>query len=326
MHHVPHTPAFQIFRPFVCPASARRFFMWATLLLILPLFARCGSGPDGLPVTPTYGLRPITLEQALGLTRYLRGTQTQAAGSPAFPMAWAMINTCCEERALVMQYVAASASFPLPTESPVMREEDITPESVAALTAHPGIDTATINIAGPLIVDVGIKDKTGTPLSGDPLPVHWGYHKGVVVNVDGILMVLDLSAGDMPLPIDIWAHNLVDSLVECRLLSDDEYSDAWVYWNSVFCGMEAPPRPEHDCGYIITPIFRFRNDQEPQTEQLQWTPASMQTQSEGFGFLLHDMYGITAAPEDIPFYTCAYDPRPETELCDRMPDLLVCNP
>ncbi|MFZ5564911.1 MAG: hypothetical protein ACOZBW_12750 [Thermodesulfobacteriota bacterium] len=307
--------------------SVRRLLPWAALLLILPLFARCGSGPDGLPVTPTYGLRPMTLEQAVSLARYLRGTRTQAAGSPeSFPTAWAMINTCCEERALLMQYAAAGAAFPLPAESPLVKEEDITPETVAALAANPGIDTATINIVGPLIADVGIKDKNGTPLSGDPLPVHWGYHKGVVVNVDGMLMVIDLSVADVPLPIDTWAHNLVDTLVECRLLSDDEYADAWVYWNSVFCGLELPPRPEHDCGYIITPLFTFRNDQEPQVDQLRWTPASMQTQSEGFSFLLQATYGVTPAPEDIPFYTCAYDPRPETELCDRMPDLPACQP
>jgi hypothetical protein len=281
-------------------------------------------------------LRAISAEQAVELAAYLRRVRVQGGTDEMpsrqlveadaedetggeTPIAWAMINASCEERALVLEYAAASSSFPLPEEPFVMREQDITAESVQALADNPGIDTATINIAGPLIMEAAFRTPDGWVLNGDPAIFYWAYHKGVVVNVEGTLKVIDLSTGDEPLDIDQWAHCLVDESVVCHHMDEDEFITMKGYWNSMMGAAYLPQDPpERICGYTITPMFTFRWDQTPMdlVEQLQWTPDSMITQTGGFQSLLSMDYGVTVSDEDAPWYTCGYTPHDTDWLCE----------
>jgi hypothetical protein len=239
--------------------------------------------------------------------------------SQEYPIAWAMINASCEERALVLEYAAASSSFPLPEEPFVMRAEDITAASVQALADNPGIDMATINIAGPLILEAVFRDPDGSALSGNPFIMYWAYHKGVVVNVEGTLKVIDLSTGDEPLDIDQWAHCLVDESVVCHHMQEDEFIRMKGYWNSMMgAAYEPQDPPERICGYTITPMFTFRWDQNPMdlVDQLQWTPDTMVTQTEAFRSLLSMDYGVTVNAGDESGYTCVYTAHDTDWLCE----------
>ncbi len=308
-----------------CASSHRSMVRAAAFLACLSLL-QCASDSGNQNGLQVPDLRPITHEQAAQFITYLRGVQTRASGGSPCTVAWAMINTACEERALLIQYAAALSSFPLSSAPPVIEEEDITEDAVAGLVENPGIDTATINIAGPLIMEYAYLGPDGSPVPGEPQHIHWPYHKGVVVNVEGELMVIDLSAGDEPLPIDEWAHRLVEEEVQCFPMSEDEYADVRIYWNSVMASYELPERPARICGYTITPMFRFRWDQDAQVDQLRWTPSILETQHDGFSNTLQELYGVTPGESDIPLYTCAYSPQGEEKLCEWLPDLPLCTP
>ncbi len=254
---------------------------------------------------------------------YAREMRTEASGSTAQPVAWSMVNTACQERALAIQFAAANASSPLDSEPVIMRETEITGEHVSAMVDHPGIDSASINITGPLISEQTVILPDGTMAPGNPSPIAWPYHHAAVMNVDGELMVIDLSTGDEPLSIDEWAHSFVDDCVECFHMDEEEYQKVWSYWLSVMSPYELPERPSRICGYTITPVFRFRSDQDPQLDQLQWTPSVLETQVGSFEWLMQDQYGLEVAEEEIPFYTSQYNAQPEDVLCEWM-DLPYC--
>ena len=300
------------------------------------LFVSCDDSHDSKEAAPPVPeLEAISPEQADELIAFLRRVRVEDVGEPLpdrqspadgpddaggvqYPMAWAMINASCEERALVLEYAAASSAFPLPQEPFVMRAEDITAESVQALADNPGIDMATINIAGPLIMEAVFRDRDGGAIPGDPAIFYWPYHKGVVVNIAGTLKVIDLSTGDAPLDIDQWAGCLVDASVACHHMSEEEFIKVKGYWNSMMgAGYEPQAAPKRICGYTITPLFTFRWDQTPLDllEQLQWTPATMATQAEAFKSLLFMDYGVTVDDENEPYYTCAYTSHDTDWLC-----------
>lgn len=297
-------------------STGMRFVSQALIPFVCLLMIHCSEKREKNESLPVPELSEITTEQADELITYLRKAKTQTSGSAERPMAWAMINWECETRALTQEYFILSASFPLSAEPAVMHEENITEEAVQALVENPGIDAATINIVGPLALEFHFINPDGTLVSGDPFKIVWGYHKGVVVNIEGELKVIDLSSGDTPLNIDDWAHHLVDESVACYHMSNKEYSDVWVYWNSVMGGYEVPERPERICGYTITPVFTFRWDQTPLIDQLKWAPSIMQTQSDGFKNYMNTSYGITVSDNDESFYTGIYTSHDETWICE----------
>ncbi|MCU0598011.1 MAG: protein-glutamine glutaminase family protein, partial [Desulfobacterales bacterium] len=254
------------------------------LIILCAGFTGCSNDSD--EDIPTPELAPITLQQARDFMVFAREMQTEAAGSTPQPVAWSMVNTACQERALAIQYAAANASTPLDSEPVIMRETEITEQHVSAMVDHPGIDSASINISGPLISEQTIIMPDLTMPAGDPIPIHWPDHHAAVVNVDGDLMVIDPSTGDEPLFIDDWAHSFVDDSVECFHMDEEEYQKVWSYWLSVMSPYELPERPARICGYTITPVFRFRSDQDPQFDQLRWTPSTLETQAGAFEWLM----------------------------------------
>ena len=284
------------------------------------------AGPDCADSTnaPIPGMRPVSFADATALGAYVRGMQTVAAGGEPRGVAWAMVNTACEERTLAMQYAIASVSFPLSETPPVMREEDITPEHIADLAENAGIDVATINVSGPLIAEQTLVQPDGTPVSGDPFFIYWPYHHSVVLNVDGELMVLDLSVQDEPMTIEAWVRSFVTDDVVCVRMSDTRFQREWGYWLDVMGYSGTAPRPPCLCGYTITPIFRFRWDQDPLVDVLRWTPINLETQLDGFGFILESEYGLSVDASVLPLFTSNYASQDEAYLCSRVP-LPYCN-
>jgi hypothetical protein len=298
-------------------AIAECFF----LILAISMFTGCSNDSDD--DIPTPELAPITLAQALDFMAYAREMQTETAGSTPKPVAWAMVNWCCEERAMAMEYAAARATIPISDEPVILRETDITDAHVSKLAEKPGIDVATINITGPLIAEQTFVDPDGAPVPGDPWPLAWSYHHAAVVNVAGEFMVVDLSTGDEPLSIDQWAHSFIPNAVECHLMDEDEYMKVWSYWLSVFSNFELPERPSRICGYTITPIFTYRWDQTPVVDQLRWTPSTLEIQYDAFKNVLTDDYGLSIEDAKVPFFTSIYDAQHEETLCEWM-DLSYC--
>jgi hypothetical protein len=274
------------------------------------------SGPDEDVLTPS--LDQMTYEEAAQLVDYLRTVRIRTIGDDTeYPMAWAMINGSCEERAMVLEYATASSSFPLPESPFVMDEEDITDNVIAELVEYPGIGIATINITGPLIMDVVFQNPDGLDISGDPSIFYWAYHRSAVINVEGMMMVIDLSTNEGFMNIDEWDQNLVDGSIECYHMSEDEFTGLKAYWNTMIAGpYEELDRPDRACGYTLTPIFTARWDQEPLADQLKWTPSTMKTQSGAFKTFMNASYGVTVDDDDEPFYTCIYTPHDEDWLCE----------
>lgn len=278
-----------------------------------------GSDCTHSPNAPIPDLRPISVEDATKLGAHVRGMRTVAAGGEPRPVAWAMVNTGCEGRTLAMQYAIASASLPLSDTAPVMHEEDITAEHIADLADHPGIDVATINLTGPLIAEQTWVQPDGTPVSGDPLFIYWPYHHAVVLNVDGELMVLDLSVQDEPMTIEAWVRSFVTEDVVCVRMSDTRFQRLWGYWLDVMGYSGTAPRPPCLCGCTITPIFRFRWDQDPLVDALRWTPSDLETQLDAFGGVLESEYGLIVDEGQLPWFTSDYVCQDEAYLCGRVP-------
>jgi len=308
----------------------RPFLSCLALLTCLCILSCSDNSSDGSSDTDddiqTPSLREITSEEAEQLVTYLRHVRIKASpDGEEYPMAWAMINTCCEERTMVMEYATASSSFPLPDEPFVMSSDDITDEAIENLADNPGIDIATINITGPMITDVVFQYPDGSQIPGEPAVIYWPYHRSAVVNVEGTLKVIDLSTSTGLMDIDEWAQNLVYGSVECYHMTEEEYTDLKAYWNTMMSGpYEDLERPERIYGYTITPIFTARWDQAPLADQLKWTPSQMETQSGAFKSFMSDSYGITVSDSDEAFYTCIYTPHDEDWLCENA-DPPYCN-
>jgi hypothetical protein len=300
------------------------FAMIKCLFLILLCIGIIGCSDDSDSDVPVPKLTPITFQEARDFMAHARTMQTQTATGEPRPVAWSMANWCCEERAMAVEYAAAEAKIPFNEEPVILRETDITDAHVTELVENPGIDIATINITGPLIAEQTFVDPDGKPVAGDPWPLAWSYHHAAVVNVDGEFMVIDLSIGDEPLTIDDWAHSFIPEDVECHLMDEEDYQKVWSYWLSVFSNFELPRRPSRICGYTITPIFRYRWDQEPVVDQLRWTPSTLETQCDGFKNILADDYGFIIEDGQVPFFTSLYDAKPEEILCEWM-DLSYCD-
>lgn len=291
------------------------------LALSTTMFMGCSNDSDD--EIPTPKLAAITLQEAKDFMVHARLMQTQTASGQPRPVAWSMANWCCEERAMAVEYAAAVTALPISDNPVVLREQDITDAAVSALAENPGIDVATLNLTGPLIAEQTFVDPDGTDVPGDPWPLAWSYHHAAVVNVEGEFMVIDLSAGDEPLPIDQWVHCFIPADVECHFMDEEEYMKVWSYWLCVMSGFELPERPSCICGYTITPIFCYRWDQTPVVDQLRWTPSTLETQCDAFKTVLAGDYGITVQDAQIPFFMSIYKARPEETLCEWM-DLPYC--
>jgi hypothetical protein len=286
------------------------------------------SGAAGAATVPN--LEPVSAETARSLGAYARRVTTVAQGSGPTPVGWSMVNDSCQDRALFLQYAVASAPDPVPEESPTIVDTDIDEARVLELAAHPSYDVATLNVAGPLVTHQALILPSGerpapTGRGGDTM-YFWPYHHAVVLNVDDELGVLDLSVGDEPVPIDQWLAGFIEPETTCPLVSDAEYWDIWVYWNSNFNNFTPESTPARLCGYTITPMFTFRPHQTPAdlVDQLASAPRQMQTLTGSLTTLLQSGYSVSLPEAELPLVTSAYTPGSLDEVCELHPYFSVC--
>lgn len=278
----------------------------------------------GGPPIPT--LRPIPAATATELLAYVRQLRAVADGGPPTPNAWAMVNWCCEDRAMALEVAIAAAETPLDDRPPDMVDTEMTVERITALAAAPAYDAASLVLAGPLVAYQQLVLPDGTAPPGPPEEHLWGYHAAVVINVDGELRVADLSVGDTPVPIDTWLANFVQPPVACEHMDEPAYREVWAYWNAALAGWELPPAPPVLCGYQITPLFTLRWDQtiEERAAVIAQVPATLVTQFGAFNSLLDMSHGIVLPPEQIPLVTSTYEARSIASFCEAHPDMPVC--
>ncbi len=275
--------------------------------------------PDADPGTPiTPELAPVTAAQAEGIGAHARKLTCAFEGKSPRPTAWSMVNVGCEDRAVALQYAVAAADPLLDGAPPPMVDTELTLERVQKLAAQPSFDVAGISVAGPLVTFQTLRDENGELLGSERLSYYWPYHRGVVLNVDGELRVLDLSTGDVPLPIAQWLAGFVHPSVTCHHTSDEVYDEVWGYWNAAFSNFDPPDPPAISCAYVITPLFAARRDQ-PLADALPAivrTPMEMETQLDGLMQIVSSTYGITLSESDAPGITSTYDPGTTTDVCD----------
>jgi hypothetical protein len=282
---------------------------------------------DGAPYDGSWEppvLRSIPAATAVELAQYARKTRTLLTGSQEMTQAWSMVNDSCIERALLLDWVIASAPATLAgSPAAVVRTEDLTGQRIDQLIASPTYDSAVISIAGPLVAEQTILAPGGTAIPGDPLVLGWPYHFGAIVAVDGVEKVMDLSVGDTPLEIDAWAHSFVDPAEPCYLMDDDEFFKVWAYWMSVTSNWVPDARPPRVCGYQVYPFMRTRGDQPVTAEQINTIPWTLETQHGSFVTTLGE-HGVTPTDADIPRYLSAYQPLTEVDIC-RIWDFVYCH-
>ena len=287
-------------------------------------------------------LRSISKTDASKLAAYVRRIQIQADNSVIPPrnssstsaevssnrepaenstpkgIAWSMINWCCQERALILQYAIASAPKDFSGTPPIIKAADITDEAIDKLIKNPTVDTGIISITGPLFTEQTIIDPQGKPVAGDTFKIYWSYHHGIVINVEGTFSVMDLSVSDQPIPIALWVRSFLPPDVPCSLLSIPDYQDDWAYWLSAFSNWETGTRPTQYCGYIVTPPFRFRWDQDPLVSALRDAVSTMDVQTDGFKGILKSDHNVDAKDDELALYTSKYQAHTEKELNDWM--------
>eukprot|EP00665_Eupelagonemidae_sp_cell47_P009704 gene9704-543_t len=156
---------------------------------------------------------------------------------------------------------------------------------------------------------------------------YWSYHHAVVLNVTGEgLCVMDLSAGDDPIPVDDWLSSFLPSCLACPLATDASWSDTWAYWMQVFghmcpfppqpCPVPARPPGVALCGHTITPAFTMRWGQDPDVlpALLPGLPGTMRTQTGGFLTFLRSA-NISIPAGTVNAVVGTYRGRPYDWLC-----------
>jgi hypothetical protein len=266
---------------------------------------------------PLPDLRPMTAAKAQELGAYARGLHLVAGGGASRPVAWSMVHTGCTHRALVLEYVIASAQEPLGARPPDLVDVEVTPERIGHVVENPTYDAASINLTGPLISFQTLVLPDGSSAPGEPRLIHWPYHHGTVINVEGELMVLDLSVGNEPVTVDAWTHSFVDAATPCSLMGPSEWINLWSYWIAVTGSMDTVERPDRICGYTITPLLTLRwEDNDPTLCGLNNAPQELITLLDGFITILAADHSTTLPEEQIPLVTSTYDGQPESRICE----------
>ncbi len=277
---------------------------------------------DGSPVTPR--LSPIQRDEALVLAAFARNAVVEDDETgDEYPIAWSMVNWCCEERTLSLQYALARALRSGMGAPVVMRTQELSSDHILGLVTGDPLPFASINLAGPLACEQTILEPGGAPVEGDPQRLFWHIHHAVAMNVDGQLMVLDLSMADEPVSIQAWISSFVQDASACRHLGDPDFQKVEAYWRCVMSGMDPGPEPPCECAYTITPAFTWRFDQDVLVEAIQGVPPTLVVQSGAFTTLMQDSYGVDVSRDDIPRYLSLYEAKTMEDVCTWV-DLPFC--
>jgi len=267
----------------------------------------------------------MTQAQAEELAAYVREMRVRNPLGDEDGVAWSMINTACQNRAMVQQYAIIAARAPF-TDPVVMESTD----DLDALELHlldllysAEFDAASINIAGPLVTEQVLVLPDGEILDDVPHFTYWPYHQGVALNVGGEFKVLDLSIDDSPVGIDTWWQSFVAPDVTCVHAVADDYQATWIYWNSVFVSWQPKFKPRYECAYTLTPIFTGRWDQDMGVPTVADSPDTMLVQSDAFRTRLLRDHGLILPDEDIPQVRSLYAGKTIEDLCDVV-DLRIC--
>jgi hypothetical protein len=277
---------------------------------------------------PLPQLAPVTAATAKALGAYARQMETVAQGVGPRPTAWSMVNASCQDRAMALEYVIASAPRPLPARPPTVIDTELTEAKILAVAAQPSYSVATINVTGPLVTRQTLVLPDGKVAPGEPDFYYWAYHHGVVLDVEGELRVLDLSLGDEPVAIATWLSGFVHAGTACHLVSQDEYNEIWGYWNSRFGNLTFGPAPARLCGYSITPLFTMRWEHTPadMVSTLGFVPHTMQVQTGSLITTLAGNHATTLPEADLARVTSRYQPGTVDDVCDRVWMDALCGP
>lgn len=273
--------------------------------------------------TDAAGAVPLPLESmsradAVALAGFARRLRVASAADPvSSPVAWAMVNISCADRAMALQFALATALAPSPPEIPLLDSGRLTTAEIFRLRGIAEHKVGTINITGPLVTHQTLILPDGSEAEMATPFYYWPYHHGVVVNVDGEPSVLDLSTGDEPLPVETWIRAFVVPEVDCPLLPVDAYDAVWIYWLNAFGNTIPPPRPAADCGYTLSPLFTMEVDQEIPTDFIIAAADEMRVQTGSLRTVLAES-GVTLDEEQLPFVVSRYDSLPEDAVCDAL--------
>ena len=292
-------------------------------LLLLSGAEAWAKKPQVDPQVPS--LRPISAAQAEALAAYARDMRVRNTLGDEDGVAWSMINTSCQERAMALQYAVIAARTPF--GDPVIMEAtddlDALELHLLDLLSSAEFDAASINIAGPLITEQVLVLPDGEILDDVPHFRYWSYHHGVALNVEGEFKVLDLSVGDSPLDVETWWQSFVEPGLTCVHAVADDFLETWSYWFWVYNSWNPQLNPKYDCAYTFTPIFTWRWDQDMIVSQVASAPRTMLVQSDAFRTVLLQDHGLTLPEEDIPHVLSLYQAKTLEDLCNVV-DLKIC--
>ncbi len=188
----------------VSQKSLRLLFLTGFALFTLACRPQDTPGPAcscSLPDDVQVRLCPVSEEQARETAFYAR--QTQLNSSVPTPISWSKLNSDCEKRMVVVQYVFAAGKDPsgIPL---VLQPENFSEANLKRLASNPVIDVKGVLVFGTLGATQRLLNYDRTPASLRTRDVGWSSHYITLVNIQGICKVIDLSIGDEPIGIDAW--------------------------------------------------------------------------------------------------------------------------
>lgn len=276
------------------------------------------AGIDGGQHHNPLNLKPMTMADAKRAAAQARKMLVQPAGKDPVPMAWSQINMECNVRMEAEQFALASA--PEDGSAVVMRQADITGTLLDKLIASPAYDSGGITITGPIATWQGLARPDGSLMSGIRMFWYWSYHFSTVVNVDGEYMVMDMSVGDTPVPVDEWISGIMEPSVKCvRADKLEDYQKLWDYWITVWGSMfepPFPPRPDPACAYMFIPKFTSRSDVPPDPALMAQVPVTMAGQTTIFLNSLEREFKVPDVTQSMaPTTLTRYEFATEDDVC-----------
>jgi hypothetical protein len=201
-------------------------------------------------------IKPATFEQLQEKLRFLtHPILKDPETGKSVPIVWSYIQgNHCKERAIISGAILAGAKMPI-DPSKISRAD------AASLIQSPAIDSAKITVFGRLNLEANYKsDKLNQKFSKN---MTWMNHTAIVVNIGGVLSVVDLSASSSPLPLKDWINKYVlhdDVIKTCPLVNKSEAGSFISFYSLVSQAVEPRETPKSLCMIAIEPLFQERWD------------------------------------------------------------------
>jgi len=276
------------------------------------LLAQDAGAPDSQYKVPV--IRPLSGEQAAPLAAWARALQTRSTYGVALPVAWSSVPTNDPSSAWALQWALGMGQAPLPAASPVMVQTDATDEVLRQVVASAGVETATIELVGPLITAQTLVTEEGAVVPGGPVALTPFLRYAVVVNVGYVFKVVDLSVGNGLLDLDEWVRAWVDPGTPCTFLEEPDYREVVNYWWAAEKNKPLTARPAQLCAYKLTPMFRLSWEKDIEVAAVANAPTALNTQRDAFRTLLTGR-GLAVTPVELPGVLSRYHALTEDALC-----------